>query len=64
MSSFDQFPELGEGEYAVLCTEADTGIVLSLEGAWALGQASSLWWNAREPRVGDNHAGDSLAATK
>ena len=40
MSSFDQFSELGEGECAVLCTEADTGIVLFLEGAWALGQAS------------------------
>ena len=32
-------PSLSEGEYAVLCTEAETGIVLSLEGVWALGQA-------------------------
>ena len=27
-----EFPELHEGEYAVLCAEAETGIVLSIAG--------------------------------
>jgi hypothetical protein len=31
-----QFPELHEGEYAVLCVEVETGIVLSTSGTRAV----------------------------
>ncbi len=33
------FPALQEGHYALVCAEVATGIVLSLSGAWALGNA-------------------------
>ena len=34
-----KFPELDTGQYAVLCAEVETGIVLSTAGARALGDA-------------------------
>lgn len=39
MSRTPNFPELQEGHYAVVCAERDTGIVLSLDGSWAIGDA-------------------------
>jgi hypothetical protein len=38
-----EFPELREGQRAVITAEASTGIVLTLDGQWRLGDSGEAW---------------------
>lgn len=41
MSRPPKFPDLRDGQYAVVCAEVETGIVLSLTGVRAVGDAET-----------------------